>query len=302
MSGFVDMDGPVFVAGFGASGPPMVLVHGLGSSHAHWLAVSRALASHHRVYVPDLPGFGRSPLAGRDASVTANARLLSRFVEELQEPAILVGNSMGALLTMLVADDRPDDVAGLVLVAPLAPRPWLMPMERDHALLFSAYCWPGIGEWTRRQWVSYHGPHGMVRSVFEECCTAPSAVPSEVEAAALAIADERASHDDDIHAFLAAYRSTLPYLLTAARLDRLVRRIRVPTFVIHGTHDKLVPAMATRRLRRVRPDWTYSLVDGVGHMPHVDDAPGFVRIVNDWLAENPHAAASDARGAVSAIA
>lgn len=249
---------------------------------------------------PDLPGFGRSPLAGRDAGLEANAELLSRLVDELDEPVILVGNSLGALLSMLVAADRPGDVAGLVLVAPLAPRPWLTPMDRNHALLFSAYCWPVIGEWTRDLWVRIHGPRGMVRSMFEVCCSSPSAVPTEVEEAALALAEERWEHDDDVHAFLAAYRSAWTFLLTARRFDRLAKAISSPTLVIHGAHDRLIPATATRRLHRLRPDWTFRMLDGVGHMPHVEDSQGFVRLVSGWLSENVRVETSSTRRLVLA--
>jgi pimeloyl-ACP methyl ester carboxylesterase len=286
LSGTVDLDGPVFITRFGGAGRPMVLLHGLGSSHAHWLTASRAFADRHRVQVPDLPGFGRSPLAGRDTSLEANARLLSRFVGEIREPVILVGNSMGALLGMLVAADRPGDIAGLVLVAPPAPRPWLTPMDRQTSLLYSAYLWPGIGEWTRWFWVRLQGPNGMVRNVFEACCSEPSGVPTEVAEAALALAHERFSHDDDVHAFLAAYRSAWRFLFGASHFDRLVRSISAPTLVVHGTHDRLVPAIFTSRLHRLRPDWTFATLDGIGHMPHVEDAHGFVRLVNAWLLDH----------------
>jgi pimeloyl-ACP methyl ester carboxylesterase len=295
VSGIVDIGGPIFVARCGITGPPMLLVHGLGSSHAHWLAVTRKFARHHQVLAPDLPGFGRSPLEARDTGVEANAKLISRLVDELQEPVILVGHSLGALVTMLVAADRPSDIAGLVLVAPLAPRPWRAPLLQWNALLFSVYSWPVVGEWTRRQWVRLHGPQGMVRSVFEECCTVPAAVPRDVREAALAVADERWSHDDDVHAFLSAYRSALPYLLSGSRFDRLVRRISTPTLIIHGADDRLVPATAVRRCCRLRPDWTLAMLDGIGHMPHVEDASAFVRLVNAWHHDEPGAATSSRR-------
>jgi pimeloyl-ACP methyl ester carboxylesterase len=53
------------MARFGSRDPSMVLLHGLGSSHVHWLGVTNAPAHKHRIHVPDLQGFGCSPLAGR---------------------------------------------------------------------------------------------------------------------------------------------------------------------------------------------------------------------------------------------
>src|SRR5438309_11835033 len=119
LSRTLDLDGPVHVADFGGAGPTMVLVHGLGGSHANWLAVGPALAAHARVLAPDLPGFGRTPLAGRSARVRANVELLDRLLDAVDgRPAVLVGNSMGGLIAMMEAEARTEKVAGHVLAAP----------------------------------------------------------------------------------------------------------------------------------------------------------------------------------------
>jgi pimeloyl-ACP methyl ester carboxylesterase len=265
----------------------MVLVHGLGSSHAHWLGVTKRLARRHRVVVPDLPGFGRSPLAGRDTGLHANAALLWRIVESLDRPVVLVGNSMGALLSMLVASEHRDEVSALVLVAPPAPRPLTAPMDARLALLFASYSVPLVGELTRGLWVRMHGPGGMVRSIFETTVSKPAAVPDDVHEAALELAHERWVHDDDVHAFLRAYRSTSRFLLDGRRYDTLVRSIETPALVMHGTKDRLVSRALVSRLEKLRPDWTFAALDGLGHMPHVEDASGFVRLVHAWL-PRPH--------------
>ena len=72
----LDVEGPVYVADFGGDGPVMLLVHGLGGAHLNWMAVAPQLAAHHRVYALDLPGFGRSPLAGRRSTIAANVDLV----------------------------------------------------------------------------------------------------------------------------------------------------------------------------------------------------------------------------------
>lgn len=281
MKGRVDIDGPVHVERRG-SGPPMVLVHGLGSSHVHWLAVSRELGRTHRLHMPDLPGFGHTPLAGRSATVESYGRLLGRLMDELQGPAVLVGNSMGALLAMVAARERPEDVAALILVSPPAPRPLRAPLERNLAILFSAYTWPGLGEVTRELWVRLQGPEGIVRSTFEICCSSPEDVPEDVLHAARELAARRPRHDD-VHAFLSAYRSIWVYLLNGWRFDRLLREIQTPTLVIRGTADRLVPPVVSDRLSRVRPDWNYVSLEGIGHMPQVDDPESFLAATSRWL-------------------
>jgi pimeloyl-ACP methyl ester carboxylesterase len=280
----LDVEGPVFVQNFGESGPSLVLVHGLASSHVHWLAVAPRLAAGHRVYVPDLPGFGRTPVAGRPTDLAGYRRVLGRLLARLDEPAVVVGNSMGALLGILAAVDHPDLVRALVLVSPPAPRAPLTPLEPKLAVLLSAYAWPGVGEVTRGLWVRVQGPEGLVRSVLESCLAAPERVPPEVLRAALAVEAERAAHDDEVHAFLSAYRSTWRFLLNGRRFDHLVRAVAAPALILHGTRDKLVPTSVVSRFRTLRPDWELRELPGLGHMPQVEDPRGFVILVKRWLA------------------
>ena len=272
-----------FVARFGSAGKPMVLVHGLGASHVHWLAVGSRLARRYRVLAPDLPGFGRTPLAGRDAGLEANARFIGTILDELDQPAILVGHSMGALIAMLVSTDRPEKVASLVLVTPPAPRPLRATFDTSLTLLFSAYCWPVLGEVSREIWVRARGPEGVVRHMFEVGCSSPSRVPAEVTRAALELARRREANGDDVHAFLAAYRSTWRFLANPFRFDRVVRSIAAPTLVIEGADDRLVPTIVTRRFRRLRQNWTFETLEGVGHMPHVELPAGFISKMTRWL-------------------
>src|SRR5690242_11196778 len=115
----LDLGGPVHVADFGGAGRPIVLVHGLGGSYTNWMAVGGALAGRGRVIAPDLLGFGRTPLAGREPTIAANVAMLGHLLSSLgasaRAPALLVGNSLGGLLSVLLAAEQPDAVSGLVL-------------------------------------------------------------------------------------------------------------------------------------------------------------------------------------------
>jgi pimeloyl-ACP methyl ester carboxylesterase len=284
MSTTVDVDGPMHVERLG-SGPPLVLVHGLGSSHVHWMAVAPALARNYSVHIPDLPGFGLTPSEGRSPELVPSSRLLAAYLGRFRGRAVVIGNSMGALLALLVAArERPAAVGRLVLVSPPGPRPLRTPVERDLFLLFSAYAWPGLGELTRDLWVRLKGPDGLARNLLEVCCSNADAVPPEVVEAARRLARGR-PHQDEVHAFLAAYRSTWTYLLNGSRFDALLRAVQVPVLVIHGERDRLVPAIVSDRLARVRPDWTHVTFPGSGHMPQLDSPEQFVASVTEWLAE-----------------
>jgi pimeloyl-ACP methyl ester carboxylesterase len=216
-SRIIDLDGPVHVADFGGSGTPIVLVHGLGGSHANWLAVGERLAEHGRVLAPDLAGFGRTPLAGRSSGVGANRALLDRFLgATCDEPAVLVGNSMGGLISLMEASLRPEKVAALVLVGPAQPRPLLVAPDWRIMATFAAYAMPMVGETFVRWRSRLLGPEGVVRQTLELCCVDSSRIAPEVFAAHVALAEERASGMPwAAEAFLGAARSIVTR--TAAR-------------------------------------------------------------------------------------
>jgi len=276
-----ELGGPLYVERAG-DGPPMVLLHGLGSSHVHWRPVRHELARRHRVHAIDLPGFGLTPLAGRSAEIIPNARLVSRYLMRLDEPAVVVGNSMGALIALLSLREAPGAVSRLVLVSVPAPQPLLTPLEPRLAFLLFAYLWPVVGEMTREVWVRRLGPEGLSRDLIDVCCSDPGAVAPEVRDAARRLAARR-PREDEVHAFLAAYRSLWRYLLNGRRFDALLRSVDVPTLVIDGSADRLLPPVVTDRVGRVRPDWAHVRLPGRGHMPHVDAPDEFLRAVNPWL-------------------
>jgi len=102
----------------GGAGEPVVLVHGLGGWAGNWQAVAPPLAERYRVLVPELPGHGGSgPVGG--------ARTLGPFVDavlgvlEAEDalPAVWVGHSLGALVGLHAAAQRPEAVRGLLLAA-----------------------------------------------------------------------------------------------------------------------------------------------------------------------------------------
>src|SRR5207253_8902843 len=113
----VDIDGPVHYYDFGGSGPPLVCIHGLGGAALNWMSVGHGLAQGHRVLVPDLRGFGRTPLGRQSASIDATQRLLDRFIHEVAgSPSVRVGTSLGGSLAPLQAA-RPPATAGAAVPA-----------------------------------------------------------------------------------------------------------------------------------------------------------------------------------------
>jgi 3-oxoadipate enol-lactonase len=102
----------------GGSGPPIVLVHGLGGMASNWRLVAPELAGERRVIVPELPGHGGSAPLEEAQNIDPYADAVLAVVDaEDAAPAPWVGHSLGALVGLRAALRRPDAVTGLVLAA-----------------------------------------------------------------------------------------------------------------------------------------------------------------------------------------
>lgn len=98
--------------------PPIVFVHGMGSSSATWAAVMAALRDRHPVLAVDLLGHGASPVPDDRAEYTRDRALadLDEVLAELDEPAVMVGHSLGGYLALAHAATRPGVLRALVVL------------------------------------------------------------------------------------------------------------------------------------------------------------------------------------------
>jgi len=112
----------------GSTAPPLVLLHGGGGDGTTWDPFVAALAQRATVVVPDLRGAGRSPAVGA-ASVTALRDDVLLLLDDLAlDRVVLVGHSLGGLVGLLVAQERPGLVAALVLEECPPPEPLGLPV------------------------------------------------------------------------------------------------------------------------------------------------------------------------------
>jgi pimeloyl-ACP methyl ester carboxylesterase len=222
--------------------PLAIFLHGAGMDHSVWALQSRWFAHHgHRVLAVDLPGHGRSAgpsLASIASAADWTARLIGAFGGG---PALLVGHSMGALIAMETAANRPALVAGLGLIGAAAKMPvhpdLLAAAAADHPDAIAMVSLWGLGAQATRggnlapgQWML----GGVVRLL------------------------ERAG-PGVLHNDLAACNAYEDGASAAAR-------IACPTVVVIGEKDMMTPPKAGRALAALIKDARTVVLPGAGHM------------------------------------
>ena len=134
----------------GGDGPLVVLVPGMGDLRSAYRFLAPALRQEgHRVACTDLRGHGESDTTFTSYGDVETADDIIALIEELEGPAVVVGNSMGAGAAAYAAAERPDLISGLVLVGPFVRNGKTTAMQR--VLLRVAMARP----WAAMSWNSY---------------------------------------------------------------------------------------------------------------------------------------------------
>jgi pimeloyl-ACP methyl ester carboxylesterase len=134
--------------------PPIVLVHGYGIASTYLVPLAARLADRARVYVPDLPGHGRSDRDARPLTVPELADALAAFMDALGlRAAVLVGHSLGCQIVAEAAVRRPALASGLVLVGPAAsPGSRTVPRQLARLVAAALFERPSIAVWVARDY------------------------------------------------------------------------------------------------------------------------------------------------------
>jgi len=205
----------------GGDGPPLLLLHGFGGSAWNWTEVAPRLPGR-RLIVPDLPGHGASsPLPA--ASIAGFADAVAGL---LDEPAGVVGHSLGGVVALRLAERHPELVRGLVLAAPAGISSSSRAAEVTLGLL--GLVRPGRLPGRRAELVA--GSPRLKRLLFGR----------------FEVADPDSLSARAVHGFLDAmplHTDALGAGLALARDDprRDLDRVRCPVLVLFGARDRQVP-------------------------------------------------------------
>lgn len=264
---------------------PAVYVHGLGGSATNWTDLAGLLSGHLAGTAVDLPGFGASdPPAGGDYRLRAHADVLANVIRRLGTgPVHLLGNSLGGIVSALVAAEQPELVRTLTLVSPAMPD--LRP-RRGPAPLLSAFAVPGVRNLAHR-YVGRYSTEARVRAVLEACFADPTLVPPPRLVETIAEAQQREVLPWASEAFAGSVRSLIAAYFAPGRhsLWATVRAIEAPTLVLWGDQDRLVDVDLAPRTARAIPDARLLVLPGVGHTAHIESPEVVARAVLGLLGE-----------------
>ncbi|WP_229827611.1 alpha/beta fold hydrolase [Klenkia taihuensis] len=267
-------------------------VHGLGGASTNWTDLAGLLSGRVEGFALDLPGFGRSaPPADGGYAVARHVQAVEAVLADVSarpgpgagDPVHLVGNSLGGLVSLLVAARRPDLVATLTLISPAMPV-YRVPAAFDRAIALLLL--PGIPALAEKR-VRLGAPEDRVRMTLEMCFGDPSRVP---EVRLREAVEEARLRDEQAWAGRALTR-TMRGLMTSylrvgrANAWRAARGVSAPALVVWGDRDKLVDPRLAPRLATTLPDARLQVQPGVGHVAMMEAPEDTARAVLALLEE-----------------
>jgi pimeloyl-ACP methyl ester carboxylesterase len=274
-------------ADFGGPAEPealCVMVHGLGGATVNWESLVGHLTDRFRCVALDLVGFGRTEPGDRRGGVLENTELLAAFVEHVRAgdlPLLLVGNSMGGLITARYAVTAPEGLAGVALLDPALPPP--RPVPGPGALAAAGvYAVPAVGAAFSGARRRLRTPEQSVLDTLRLCTTEPRAIAPEVIERHVDLAQVRLEHPELDRYYSDAARSVFGLLARRDDADAVYAAIPVPVLLVHGTHDRLVPFASARRAARLNPGWRFRPAGGRGHLPMIEEPRWLASQLRTW--------------------
>jgi pimeloyl-ACP methyl ester carboxylesterase len=270
-SDFLELDGQlVHYRDEGPRGDPLpvVLIHGTSASLHTWEGWSAALRGQRRVISFDLPGFGLTgPNATGDYHGDTYARFVLRLMDALKVQRFVVGgNSLGGEVAWRTALMAPQRVAQLILVDASG-----YDFEPEHLPLGFALA--------RIPVVNRLMDSLTPRSVIDSSVRAVYGDPAKVTPALVDRYYELTLREGNRHALVQRFQQ-LDHGVDAARIPQL----KLPTLILWGGRDRLIPPSNARRFRADIPGSTLVMFDTLGHVPQEEDPQATVQPVKAFLA------------------
>lgn len=236
-SGFVRNEIEDVVYWSAGTGPTLVLVHGANDQAGTWCTVAPTLARTHRVLIPDLPGHGETPPKTGPIPISLIVRRLETLLSHEQD-FTLAGNSLGGWIVLVYALKHQHRIARLILESSGGlSRPLSSPLVARDREEALLILRNVHGP-------SFPAPEWVVEALLQRGADSPMLRLTEI-----------AEHQIE---------------------DRL-GEIRIPTTLIWGAHDGVLPLDYAHALQRAIPGSTLHVIDGAAHIPHIQKPERFLQ-------------------------
>jgi pimeloyl-ACP methyl ester carboxylesterase len=256
------------------SGPALLLIHGIGDSSDTWRSVAELLAHDHLVIAPDLLGHGRSEKPRADYTVGGFANGMRDLLSLLEVDRVtVVGHSLGGGVAAQFAYQYPERCERLVLVNSGGIGRTVSPLLRMAAVPGAEVLMPLLGLPPMR--IASRLGAGLLR-MFD------TALGRDAEEM-LAVFDALPSTEDR-RAILRTLRSGVDWRgQVITMLDRAYLADGVPTLIIWGRRDAIIPLGHGRLAQAALPGSDLEIFDEAGHFPHHTDPARFAAVVRGFV-------------------
>ncbi len=269
------------------SGPVVLFIHGILGSQRQWAHLIDKIDDDHRVVAPDLFGHGDSAKPTGDYSLSSHAATLRDLLDHLGiERVTLVGHSLGGGIAMQFFYLFPDRVERLVLVASGG-------LGREVNLVLRSATIPGA-----QQVLGVIASAPVLEKVealgrgAQKVGWRPGADIGAIWHGFTSLGDRESRR-----AFLATTRAVIDIGgQSISAQDHLADVTPVPTVVVWGSKDRMIPAWHALNAQRALPDCRVELFEGAGHFPHLDDPDRFAQVLRDFMSAGAHELEVEAEG------
>lgn len=259
----------------GDTGSPVILLHGAGvdSANISWSEVLGHLSKKHRVFAPDLPGYGESDKPNVEYSLLYYIDILNQIMDSLHlEKANLIGLSLGGGISLGFTLEYPSRVEKLVLVGA-----WGLFSKLPYHLFTYWYTKSFLNElsykWSSKsrrfvKWTLLNSLFGNPNNLSEE-------LVDEVYAFL------QAPHAGK--AFMSFQRSEITRKGLRTKLAESLSEIKKRTLIVHGSKDTMVPIKHALRAHEVIKDSEIYVMEGCKHWPQKERPEEFTRVITTFL-------------------
>jgi pimeloyl-ACP methyl ester carboxylesterase len=272
----LDLDLYFFEAG-NPDNRAVIMVHGLGDEADTWRYQIKPLAEKYHVLAVDLPGFGRSdhPKRAYKPGFMMGAILALMEVQGIDQ-AILMGSSLGGILSQGIAAEYPKRLLGLILVDGALLQP-----EKMGDLSLQLMSIPLLGEflYTRLR----KNPDAAYETLDAVYHDMDDLTEADREFLYQRV-NERVWSNDQRRAYFSTLRKLTPWVRRMQnKLSQLLKQVTCPTLVIRGEFDPLFNPENAAAIRQAQPDVEVASIAGKGHLPQQEDPEIFNLVVREWL-------------------